>query len=277
MKRWLAMIVLLVAGALVAPQSVAAAGAAGATAQRPELPRACAVSLGGHLQLREEQRDGSGKVVASAGPGSAPLQYQPDATGRYTPVLLVHGFTAGAGYLTDGWPKTGTFDTPITLNAGPGSFRGLPRSLVGQLQAIRGAAVFELDYHDRNTDIAMLPDSATARATGQRTITCVYQYDASPLGVAAAVRSVVNSPCMHTNLMAEVTLTNEAVAEVADAIASPQPPADEAAGWLIGSWSGDVFQHNLNRTYSVQLDFWADRSGPSWAGSPTRRSGVAAT
>jgi hypothetical protein len=42
-------------------------------------------------------------------------------------------------------------------------FNGSPRRLIGQFQTIRGAAVFELDYRDRNTQWVAGDNSAGAR------------------------------------------------------------------------------------------------------------------
>lgn len=80
----------------------------------------------------------------------APITPQPGSDGMWVPVILVHGWTAHATHPnTDGTAETqGTFSSLIDLWARPGAGQqGVPRSLVGQLQGIPGAAVFTYDYH----------------------------------------------------------------------------------------------------------------------------------
>lgn len=80
----------------------------------------------------------------------APITPQPGRDDSWVPVILVHGWTAHATHPnTDGTADTqGTFSSLIDLWARPGEGQqNVPRSLVGQLQGIPGAAVFTYDYH----------------------------------------------------------------------------------------------------------------------------------
>lgn len=68
-----------------------------------------------------------------------------DARGRYVPVVMVHGWTSRA---THNRARTGAFSRLIDLSDTVGRKPLAPRSLVGQLQKIPGAAVYTFDYHD---------------------------------------------------------------------------------------------------------------------------------
>ncbi|MFN8099785.1 MAG: hypothetical protein U0Q21_16020 [Dermatophilaceae bacterium] len=71
---------------------------------------------------------------------------EPDARGRWVPVLLVHGWTSRATH-PDANGHRGAFSGPIDLS--PNSFSAADggHTLVGQVQDIPGAAVFTYDYH----------------------------------------------------------------------------------------------------------------------------------
>ncbi len=69
--------------------------------------------------------------------------------GTWVPVILVHGWTSRSTHPnSDGTAKTqGAFSSFIDLTANKLGKAEAPRSLVGQLQGIPGAAVFTFDYH----------------------------------------------------------------------------------------------------------------------------------
>lgn len=100
--------------------------------------------------------------------GTPPAQTL-DGRGRYVPVVMVHGWTSRATHTR---ARSGTFSHLIDLTTTPGTRLPAPRSLVGQLQRIPGAAVFTFDYHDDSahwvTHDALGP--ALARA-----IDCLYE------------------------------------------------------------------------------------------------------
>jgi pimeloyl-ACP methyl ester carboxylesterase len=71
----------------------------------------------------------------SAEPGSPKIARRPHVDGRYTPILLVHGFNGNPSMWFQKIDSSVTPYQPAPL-----------RSLVGQLQTVAGAAVYTLDY-----------------------------------------------------------------------------------------------------------------------------------
>lgn len=95
----------------------------------------------------------------------APVKMQPDARGRWVPVIFVHGFissTVGEG---------GAFSEKIDLTANKLGDPAGERSLIGQLQTIPGAATFSFDYHD--TSARWVDDDANGPALGTA-IDCLF-------------------------------------------------------------------------------------------------------
>jgi hypothetical protein len=80
-------------------------------------------------------------------PDGSPVRPVPDPRGRFVPVIMVHGWT---GRSTHTEQRDGTFSSFIDLTALNGTAIRTPRSLIGQLQRIPGAAVFTFDYHDHS-------------------------------------------------------------------------------------------------------------------------------
>lgn len=84
---------------------------------------------------QEREQDGS-SIQPHAGPD-----------GSWVPVILIHGWTARANHPdTDGDPGTFSHLIDLTRRLGVPS-PDVPRSMVGQLQGLPGAAVFTYDYH----------------------------------------------------------------------------------------------------------------------------------
>ncbi|MEU2613980.1 hypothetical protein ABZ570_20705 [Micromonospora sp. NPDC007271] len=106
---------LLLVAALAAPPAAHAAADAAP-------PREC-----GTARLADPERGRDGSI-----PG-----LRPHADGRFTPVLLVHGW--------NGSPET--WSQPITYSTLPNK-PSVNHSLLGNLQGLAGAAVYTLDYHD---------------------------------------------------------------------------------------------------------------------------------
>jgi len=86
-----------------------------------------------------------------------------DARGRYVPIVMVHGYTSKATHTR---ARTGTFSHLIDLSTTVGERPPAPRSLIGQLQKLPGAAVFTFDYHDDSANwvdhVKLGPALATA-------------------------------------------------------------------------------------------------------------------
>lgn len=78
-------------------------------------------------------------------PDGSPVRLSPDARGRYTPVIMVHGWISRSTHDTE---RTGTFSGLIDLTANRVVPVAETRSLIGQLQRVPGAAVFTFDYRD---------------------------------------------------------------------------------------------------------------------------------
>lgn len=103
------------------------------------------------------------------------------ARGQWVPVIMVHGWTGRSTHPnTDGTDATiGAFSHSIDLTANQLGTADVPRSLIGQLQGIPGAAVFTFDYHPYSgrwvTDPHLGPAlgkviDCLAKASGQKVI-----------------------------------------------------------------------------------------------------------
>jgi len=103
------------------------------------------------------------------------------AGGSWVPVILVHGWASQSTHPnTDGNPNlAGAFSHMVDLTANKLGRANVPRSLVGQLQDVPGAAVFTFDYHPYSgrwvTDSHLGPAlgkviDCLAKASGQEVI-----------------------------------------------------------------------------------------------------------
>lgn len=93
-----------------------------ARAADPAPPKEC-----GPARLADPERGQDGSVP----------QLRPHADGRYTPILLVHGW--------NGSPDT--WSQPISYSTLPNK-PSVNHSMLGNLQSLAGAAVYTVDYHD---------------------------------------------------------------------------------------------------------------------------------
>mgnify|MGYP001214513765 CR=1 FL=1 len=75
-------------------------------------------------------------------PDGSRIVQRPDARGKYVPIVMVHGWTGSSTHGPDG-----AFSHTIDMTALPGQTFKARASLIGQLQRIRGAAVYTFDYH----------------------------------------------------------------------------------------------------------------------------------
>lgn len=101
------------------------------------------------------------------------VKNEPDARGKWIPVILVHGWTSKATH------PGGTFSSPINLSPNAFSHPDGGHSFVGQIQDVPGAAVFTYDYHPYSgrwvTDSHLGPGlgkviDCLAKASGEKVI-----------------------------------------------------------------------------------------------------------
>jgi pimeloyl-ACP methyl ester carboxylesterase len=78
-------------------------------------------------------------------PDGTPVKITPDGRGRYVPVIVVHGWVGKSTHIDD---RDGAFSHFIDLTTNRLARAATPRSLIGQLQRVPGAAVFTYDYRD---------------------------------------------------------------------------------------------------------------------------------
>jgi pimeloyl-ACP methyl ester carboxylesterase len=146
---------LLVAAACIqvaAPQAVAAPNALAADCITSQLTLAPALT-----------RD------PDTNPDGSPVKIAPDQRGKYTPIIMVHGWT-GTDVHNDF--RKGNFSHKIDLTANRLGSVNAERSMIGQLQRIRGAAVFTFDYQQFSA--RWVDDSHIGPALGAA-IDCLYQ------------------------------------------------------------------------------------------------------
>lgn len=102
-------------------------------------------------------------------PDGSPVKIAPDGRGKYTPIIMVHGWTGTDVHNDD---RTGNFSKKIDLTANRLGSVNSERSMIGQLQRIRGAAVFTFDY--QKFSARWVDDSHIGPALGAE-IDCLYQ------------------------------------------------------------------------------------------------------
>lgn len=120
----------------------------------PTIPSAAASGPGSwdcsstRLGLDKDRVEWAPVVTTERAPDGGRIARKP-ARGTWVPVILVHGWTSRSTHPnTDGTNATeGAFSHLIDLTANRLGTATVPRSLVGQLQDIPGAAVFTFDYH----------------------------------------------------------------------------------------------------------------------------------
>jgi pimeloyl-ACP methyl ester carboxylesterase len=146
---------LLVATACVpvaAPQAVAASNALAADCITSQLTLAPALT-----------RD------PDTNPDGSPVKIAPDQRGKYTPIIMVHGWT-GTDVHNDF--RKGNFSHKIDLTTNRLGSVDAERSMIGQLQRIRGTAVFTFDYQQFSA--RWVDDSHIEPALGAA-IDCLYK------------------------------------------------------------------------------------------------------
>ncbi|WP_052270290.1 lipase/acyltransferase domain-containing protein [Streptomyces sp. MUSC 125] len=130
-------------------------------------------------------------------PDGSPVAYSPDSRGRYTSVIMVHGWTGRGTHDAAG---QGAFSHRIDLTANRlGSVR-TTRSLIGQYQSLPGAAVFTFDYHAYSARWVTDPHLGPAlgkvidclyRASGQKVIVVSHSMGGLVTRYAVTHRGVV--------------------------------------------------------------------------------------
>lgn len=130
--------VMIAALAVVAPTGPSAA------ASGPALWDCSSARLG----LEKDRVEWAPVASTERAPNGGPVLRKP-ARGLWVPVILVHGWTSRSTHPNaDGTNGTeGAFSHLIDLTANRLGMATVPRSLIGQLQDIPGAAVFTFDYH----------------------------------------------------------------------------------------------------------------------------------
>lgn len=89
--------------------------------------------------------------------------------GGFVPIIMLHGWTGSAIHDDS---RSGAFSALINMYSIPGNEINLPRSLIGQLQGIPGAAVYTFDYHQDSGK--WVTDKNIGPALG-RAIDCLYR------------------------------------------------------------------------------------------------------
>lgn len=102
-------------------------------------------------------------------PSGGRIVPRPDGSGKWIPVIMVHGWTSQD---INTAARTGAFSHFIDLSDDPTFTPDISRSLIGQLQGIPGAAVFTFDYHPYSA--RWVDDSYLGPALG-KVIDCLYQ------------------------------------------------------------------------------------------------------
>lgn len=111
--------------------------------------------------------------------GGSPIVPVPDGRGKWVPVLFVHGWT---GRSTHDQSRSGDFSKRIDLTAVRGGDVDVPRSAIGQIQTIPGAATFTFDYHDISG--RWVTDDGIGAALGSA-IDCMYERSGEKVIVVA--------------------------------------------------------------------------------------------
>jgi pimeloyl-ACP methyl ester carboxylesterase len=135
-----------------APQAVAASNALAADCITSQLTLAPALTLD-----------------PDTNPDGSPVKIAPDQRGKYTPIIMVHGWT---GTDVHNEHRKGNFSHKIDLTTNRLGSVDAERSMIGQLQRIRGAAVFTFDYQQFSA--RWVDDSHIGPALGAA-IDCLYQ------------------------------------------------------------------------------------------------------
>src|SRR5665647_2474947 len=124
------------------------------------------------------------------GPDGTPVRSTP--TALWHPVVLIHGFT---GRATHEASRSGAFSHVIDMYAGSGDITLDARSLVGQLQAVPGAAVYTFDYHAASA--RWVTDPAIGDALAEA-LTCLTDaYGTKVVTVAHSMGGLAMRQAMH--------------------------------------------------------------------------------
>jgi pimeloyl-ACP methyl ester carboxylesterase len=142
-------------------------GPAVADAQSPaEWAKSCSsaqLRLGGdHVELAPP-------LAGDTNPDGSRVAISADRRGKFVPVIMVHGWTSKD---THGVERDGAFSHIIDLTANRLGQVNTTRSLIGQLQRDRGAAVFTFDYRDYAA--SWVDDPHLGPALG-KVIDCLYK------------------------------------------------------------------------------------------------------
>lgn len=108
-------------------------------------------------------------LASDTNPDGTPVSLGPDRRGKFVPVIVVHGWTSKDTHRPE---RDGAFSHIIDLTANRLGEVNSTRSLIGQLQRDRGAAVFTFDYRDYAA--RWVDDPHLGPALG-KVIDCLYQ------------------------------------------------------------------------------------------------------
>lgn len=156
-------------------------------------------------------------------PDGKPITYSPDSRGRYTPIILIHGWTGTSTHRPDG-----AFSQRIDLTANRLGTVHTMRSLVGQFQSLPGAAVFTFDYHPYSArwvdDEHLGPDLGKVidclyRASGQKVILVGHSMGGLVARYAATHREI-NGPDRSDEISTVITFGTPETGSVAAMLAA---------------------------------------------------------
>lgn len=108
-------------------------------------------------------------LAGDTNPDGTRVSLSPDRRGKFVPVIVVHGWTSKDTHRPE---RDGAFSHIIDLTANRLGEVNTTRSLIGQLQRDRGAAVFTFDYRDYAA--SWVDDPHLGPALG-KVIDCLYQ------------------------------------------------------------------------------------------------------
>jgi pimeloyl-ACP methyl ester carboxylesterase len=128
---------------LPAPVLSGSQAAASAPSDPESWARGCSAPA---LGLGEDTVSRAPVLNGDRSPSGGPVVNRPDATGKWYPIVLVHGWTS-SDTVADPDDDTGAFSHRIDLSSNRIVAPHVTRSLIGQLQGLPGAAVFTFDYH----------------------------------------------------------------------------------------------------------------------------------
>ncbi|MBE4716586.1 alpha/beta fold hydrolase [Pseudarthrobacter sp. AB1] len=155
--------------ALLLSSALTAASPANAAASDPwQWATDCSAAK---LGLEKDTVDWARVLNGDLKPDGRAVSRSPAKDGSWYPVVMVHGWTASAT-ISSPTDRSGAFSHLIDLRSQYPFTAAVPRSLIGQLQDLPGAAVFTFDYHPYSG--RWIDDSHLGPALG-KVIDCLYK------------------------------------------------------------------------------------------------------